>query len=219
MLFGIATECEFPEVSVECVGMMTTLRKLKQPRIAERMCQDTWKDLLEKLNKKKADDEPLSIRTINEALGPLDTIWAFRAVDDGYKREMRHFAVWLAKRAVLRYTLSDQSDFRVIEVAERYLRGEMDREGLVDAGEEACKGTYSGACSVAEFYACDAAFEAALFAERVAVHTATIGITADAMWWKRRDESRKREWDLINSELRRLFDHIEQGKPYTRGLD
>ena len=71
--------------------MYTTLKKIQK----HSPCIDGWKLLLKKLDKTKADDEPLSILTILDSNGLDDTLWCLRAID-GYEATMRKFAKWCA---------------------------------------------------------------------------------------------------------------------------
>ena len=44
-------------------------------------CEDSWKKLLNYLNKTKADNDVLDFKKILEAIGIKDTIWCLRTQD------------------------------------------------------------------------------------------------------------------------------------------
>jgi hypothetical protein len=72
--------------------MKTTLNKIKE----QSPCEEGWIKLLTFLNKIKADDEPLELKTILESNGTFDTIWALRTVES-YDKEIRLLAADLAE--------------------------------------------------------------------------------------------------------------------------
>ena len=64
--------------------MYTTLNKIRE----HSPCQEGWTKLLRTLNKKKADDEPVSIVKILDSNGLDDALWCLRAIE-GHDREIR----------------------------------------------------------------------------------------------------------------------------------
>jgi len=55
--------------------MYTTLNSIRK----HDPCKSSWTRLLSHLGKTKADDDPLAITTIIDALGVADAIWCLRA--------------------------------------------------------------------------------------------------------------------------------------------
>ncbi len=125
--------------------MKTTLKKIK----ALHPCEEGWEKLLKSLNKTQADDEELSLLHILESNGPADCIWAFRDVD-GYKREMRLFAVWCARQ--VQHLMEDQRSIDAIDVAERFANGLATQQEL-DVARDAA---WAAARSAAGYAAWDA---------------------------------------------------------------
>ena len=65
----------------------TTLNKIRQ----KRPCSDGWIKLLAHLGKTKADDDPVTLRTVLDSNGLDDALWCLRA-SDAPEFEMRRFA-------------------------------------------------------------------------------------------------------------------------------
>jgi hypothetical protein len=108
--------------------MKTTLNKIKQ----HRPCEASWITLLTYLDKTGADDEELSIKTILDACGTKDAIWALRAVE-GYDKEIRLFACDCAESVLHFFEDVFPNDTRprvVIETARRYANGQATKQEL-----------------------------------------------------------------------------------------
>lgn len=89
--------------------------------------------LLEGLNKKKLDSEPLPFATILEILGLDDTLFCCRA-EPRYEREWRLFAVWSARRV-----LQDAEYLALLDVAEWNACGQISRKALRQAYQTALR--------------------------------------------------------------------------------
>lgn len=88
---------------------MTTLNAIRK----QGPCEDGWSTLLSFLGKTKADDEPLSVKTILESNGLIEALWVLDfAVQDN--RLARHFQAWCAARAMRIFKDERPSDIRVI---------------------------------------------------------------------------------------------------------
>lgn len=107
--------------------MHTTLNKIR----AHAPCAEGWEKLLKHLGKTKADDEPLSIKTILKSNGVDDAIWCLRAVD-GKDKEIRLFAVWCARQ--VQHIKADKRSLDALDVVERFANGLASEEELRDAG-------------------------------------------------------------------------------------
>jgi len=75
--------------------MTTTLNKIRE----HSPCKEGWEKLLNTLGKTKADDEELSLLTILDSNGLVDTLWCLRAVE-GYDTEIRGFARFCAMQNI-----------------------------------------------------------------------------------------------------------------------
>ena len=60
----------------------TTLNKIRD----KRPCAEGWAKLLKSLDKKEADDEPLSLETILDSNGIEDALWATRTMPEHSKK-------------------------------------------------------------------------------------------------------------------------------------
>ncbi len=110
--------------------MRTTLRKIRDN------CPDadSWRSLLRRLGKIRADDEPLSICTVLDSIGLYDALWCLRAVE-GHDREIRLYLVWCARQ--VRSLMKDPRSIKALDVAERFARGEAAADELTSAAHEA----------------------------------------------------------------------------------
>jgi len=95
--------------------MKTTLNKIREFS----PCKKSWGKLLEGLNKTKADDEPLSIRTVLELNGFADALWCLRAVE-GFEREIRLYAVWCAEQVA--HLMTDQRSKNALILAKNFAK-------------------------------------------------------------------------------------------------
>ena len=103
--------------------MNTTLNKIR----THEPCADGWEKLLKHLGKTKADNEPLSIKTILESNGLDDALWCLRAVE-GKDKEIRLFAVWCARQ--VQHLMTDQRILNTLDVAERLANDLASKEEL-----------------------------------------------------------------------------------------
>ena len=96
--------------------MNTTLNKIRD----KSPCVDGWTKLLKYLGKTRADDAPLSIKTVLESNGLNDALWCLRAVE-GRDKEIRLLAVKYAR--AVQHLMTPQS-VRLLDVAESYANGQ-----------------------------------------------------------------------------------------------
>lgn len=143
--------------------MKTTLNAIR----AHGPCHSGWRRLLAHLGKTKADDEPLSIRTVLESNGLDDALWCLRAVP-GYEREKRLLAVRFARD--VQHLMTDSRSLQALEVAERFANG--------DASWEELNAAYDAAWAAAR----DAARAAAGAAAWAAALAAAGSAAYDAAW-------------------------------------
>ena len=107
--------------------LVTTLNKIKK----QYPCKNSWKKLLRKVGKKKADNDELSFLTILEAIGLNDTLWCCRTAPE-YDKEWRLFAVWCARQ--VQHLMIDERSINAVNVAERFANGMATLEELKEAG-------------------------------------------------------------------------------------
>src|SRR6185369_13509776 len=132
-------------------------------------CSEGWEKLLRSLNKKKADDEPLSIVKILDSNGLDDALWCLRAVS-GHDREIRLFAVWCARQ--VEHLMEDERSKNALTVAERFANGEATTKELDAASAAASAAARAAAWDAARAAAWDAARAAAWDAARDAARAA-----------------------------------------------
>ena len=125
----------------------TTLNKIRE----HSPCREGWEKLLTSLGKTKADDEPLSFKTILDSNGLDDAIWALRSID---APEVRIFAVRCVRQ--IQHLLTDERSLSALDVAEAYTVGQATEE------------EFSAALEAAREAARDAAWAAARAAAREA---------------------------------------------------
>ena len=153
--------------------MKTTLNKIK----AFEPCKDGWLKLLTFLNKKKADDEELSLLTILESNGLNDALFALRAVD-GFEKEKRLMACDFAESVV--HLAKDERCVNSIKVSRDYANGLATIEEL----NAACAATWN-----AGLHSAAAATAAAWAAWYDAADAAILAAMAsrDAAFWDAND--------------------------------
>jgi len=123
--------------------MKTTLNKIRE----HDPCERSWKKLLNHLNKTKADDEPLEIKTILDINGFEDAVWALRAVD-GHDKDIRLFVCDCAESVLHFFENEFPDDSRprkAIEIARKFANGECNSDELIaasDAARDAAKSAY-----------------------------------------------------------------------------
>jgi len=154
--------------------MKTTLNKIR----ACAPCAEGWKKLLKHLGKRKADDEPLNIKTILESNGLDDALWCLRAVD-GKDKEIRLYAVWCAQQ--VQHLMADQRSLDALDVAESFANGLASKEDLMAAGL-AARGAWDSARVAAWNDARNAARNAARAAASAAAWDAAGAAAGVAAW-------------------------------------
>lgn len=157
----------------------TTLNKIRE----HSPCREGWEKLLTSLGKTKADDEPLSFKTILDSNGLDDAIWALRSID---APEVRIFAVRCVRQ--IQHLLTDERSLSALDVAEAYTVGQATEEELSaaqDAAREAAR---------------DAAWDAARAAAREARDAAR-----DAAWAAAQDAAWDAAWDAQKEDFIAIF--------------
>ena len=166
----------------------TTLNKIR----SKSPCCEGWETLLKHLGKKKADDEPVSLKTIFESNGIEDAIWCLCAVD-GIDREARLFAVWCARQ--VQHLMEDQRSIDALDIVEKFANGEAAQEELAAARAAAWDAAMDAAWDAAR----DAARAAARDAAWDAARDAAMAAARDAAWDAARDAAmaaaRAAAWD------------------------
>ena len=120
----------------------TTLNKIRE----HHPCTEGWSKLLKRLGKTKADDEPVSLKTILESNGLDDALWALRAVDGG-EMDMRIFAVRCARK--VQHLMEDERSLKALEVSEAYAMGKATDEELAAASAAAWAAASAAASAAA----------------------------------------------------------------------
>ena len=142
--------------------MKTTLNKIRE----HDPCERSWKKLLNNLNKTKADDEPLEIKTILDINGFEDAAWALRAVD-GHDKDIRLFVCDCAESVLHLFENKFPDDSRprkAIEIARKFANGECNNDELIaanDAARDSAKSAYASNPLSNTFWCAYAASDAA----------------------------------------------------------
>lgn len=164
----------------------TTLNKIRE----HSPCREGWEKLLTSLGKTKADDEPLSFKTILDSNGLYDAIWALRSID---APEVRIFAVRCVRQ--IQHLLTDERSLSALDVAEAYTVGQATEEELsaaLEAAREAAREAWAAAW--------DAARAAAWAAARAAAREAWAA-ARDAAW----DAAWAAAWDAQKEDFIAIF--------------
>ena len=161
----------------------TTLNKIRE----HSPCREGWEKLLTSLGKTKADDEPLSFKTILDSNGLDDAIWALRSID---APEVRIFAVRCVRQ--IQHLLTDERSLSALDVAEAYTVGQATEEEL------------SAALEAAREAARDAAWDAARAAAWAAAREAWAA-ARDAAWAAARDAAWDAAWDAQKEDFIAIF--------------
>lgn len=136
--------------------------------------------LLKTLGKTKADDEPLSIRTILDSNGLDYALWSLRAVE-GDARIIRLYAVWCAKQ--VEHLMKNEISKKTIVVAERHANGAATDNELneaLQASITASKDIASDAANATAMYlASDAAMRASSAAAQAVAFDAACSTDRD----------------------------------------
>ena len=165
----------------------TTLNKIRE----HSPCREGWEKLLTSLGKTKADDEPLSFKTILDSNGLDDAIWALRSID---APEVRIFAVRCVRQ--IQHLLTDERSLSALDVAEAYTVGQATEEELSAALEAAREAARDAAW--------DAARAAAWAAARAAAREAWAA-ARDAAWAAARDAAWDAAWDAQKEDFIAIF--------------
>lgn len=179
--------------------MKTTLNEIR----AHNPCADGWEKLLRGLGKTAADDEPLWIDQILDINDIDDALWCLRAVE-GCDREIRLYAVWCVRR--VQHLMDDPRSIAVLDVAERFARGEASDKELKAAWSEAREAAQS-------VQAWSPAYLAAGSAVWAAVQSAAWAAAA-ASWWAKTAmiASRLAERTAQAEELRRICREMREAQ-------
>ena len=179
----------------------TTLNRIR----AQRPCTAGWTKLLRGLGKTEADDAPLPYADIVHINGLDDALWCCRA-EPQHGKEWRLFAVWCVRQ--VQHVLTDPRSLAVLDVAERYARGEATDVELnaARAAAQAAAGDVAG--DAARAAAWDAAGDAARAAARAAAQAAAGAAAGDAAGDAARvtawDAARGAAWDAQRVEFLRV---------------
>lgn len=165
----------------------TTLNKIRE----HSPCREGWEKLLTSLGKTKADDEPLSFKTILDSNGLDDAIWALRSID---APEVRIFAVRCVRQ--IQHLLTDERSLAALDVAEAYTVGQ--------ATEEELSAARAAAREAARDAAWDAARAAAWAAARAAAREAR-DAARDAAWAAAREAAWDAAWDAQKEDFIAIF--------------
>lgn len=141
----------------------TSLNKIRE----HSPCCEGWRRLLTYLGKTKADDEPLSFKSILDSNGLDDAIWALRSID---APEVRLFAVRCVRQ--IQHLISDERSLNALDVSEMYAVGNATSEEISAARDASWAASWDTALDAALAAAWDAAFAASWDAALDAVREA-----------------------------------------------
>ncbi len=144
----------------------TTLNAIQ----ARRPCKKVWEKLLNHLGKTKADEEPLSFKTIFESNGFSDALWCLSSLGEQQRSRIQLMAADFAERVLPIYEKHYPEDMRprqAIKAARDYANGLISNKEL-GAAKAAAYAAYAcaaraakAAASYAAFYAVSASYAAA----------------------------------------------------------
>ena len=118
----------------------TTLNKIRE----HSPCCEGWRRLLTYLGKTKADDEPLSFKSILDSNGLDDAIWALRSIN---APEVRLFAVRCVRQ--IQHLISDERSLNALDVSEMYAVGNATSEEISAAWDAAWAASWDAALDAA----------------------------------------------------------------------
>ena len=139
-------------------------------------CRDSWRKLLDSLDKTQADNTPVPLRYIHGLLGLADALWALRALPEQHHGQIRLLACDFAE-SVLHLT-DDPVPAETIRVARAYAVGRA-TEAELDAARAAAWAA-AEAARAAAWAAAEAAWAAAEAARAAA--EAAARAAAEAAW-------------------------------------
>ena len=153
-------------------------------------CLSGWETILAAHGGENADmNAEFPLVDALETNGLDDVIWAMQCLPE-YDREWRLFAVWCARQT--QYLLTDQRSLDVLDVAERFARGQATSDEL-SAARTAAQTAAQTANTTASAAASAATRDAASAAARTAVLAAASGAVRDAVM----DAVRGAAWDAV----------------------
>jgi len=135
--------------------MQTTLNKMR----ACEPCAESWQKYLRHVGKTQPDDEPIEMSEILAALGLEDAVWSLRGFDGAGEEAVRKYAVFCARQ--MWDDLTDDRSRMAIAEADNYAHGEVSREVMIAARNEAMQALNGDASEAAEACARVDAFDAA----------------------------------------------------------
>ena len=164
----------------------TTLNKIRE----HSPCCEGWRRLLTYLGKTKADDEPLSFKSILDSNGLDDAIWALRSID---APEVHLFAVRCVRQ--IQHLISDERSLNALDVSEMYAVGNATSEEISAAWDAA----RAAVREAARAEALDAAREAARAEARAAAWAASWDAALDAAReaWEAARDAQQRDFIAI----------------------
>ncbi len=165
----------------------TSLNKIRE----HSPCCEGWRRLLTYLGKTKADDEPLSFKSILDSNGLDDAIWALRSID---APEVRLFAVRCVRQ--IQHLISDERSLNALDVSEMYAVGNATSEEISAARDASWAASWDTALDAA----LAAAWEAARDAERDAAFAASWDAALDAV-----REAWEAAWDAQQRDFIAIF--------------
>ena len=178
----------------------TSLNKIRE----HSPCCEGWRRLLTYLGKTKADDEPLSFKSILDSNGLDDAIWALRSID---APEVRLFAVRCVRQ--IQHLISDERSLNALDVSEMYAVGNATSEEISAARDASWAASWDTALDAA----LAAAWEAARDAERDAAFAASWDAALDAVreaweaaWDAERDAAFAASWDAALDAVREAWE-------------
>ena len=173
----------------------TTLNKIRE----HSPCCEGWRRLLTYLGKTKADDEPLSFKSILDSNGLDDAIWALRSID---APEVHLFAVRCVRQ--IQHLISDERSLNALDVSEMYAVGNATSEEISAAWDAAWAASWDAALDAARAAVREAARAEALDAAREAARAEARAAAFAASWDAALDAARE-AWEAARDAQQRDF--------------
>jgi hypothetical protein len=175
------------QLETNTMFLTTTLNDIRK----HHPCSAGWEMLLKTLEKTKADDEPVSFKTILESNGLDDALWCLQAVE-GYDTEIREFSRWCALQVVHLWACPP--------IVLQYLQTGDDT--IRDAAKDA---TWAAGGDAARAAGGDAARAAARAAAGDAARAAAWDAMGDAAWDAMGDAALAAAWDAQRIQFELMF--------------
>lgn len=169
--------------------LTTTLNAIRQ----HSPCEDGWRNLLDHLGKTKADDEPVSFRTILESNGLNDALWCLRALPPEMDSAVRLLVCDLVEPAMVYVPDGETRPQAAIDAARAYARCEITAEDLAAASDAALDA------------ALDVASDAVMATALDAVMAIASDAASDAAWAAALDAERDAAWAAARADQERIF--------------